>query len=399
MDPFLLIGLMILLGFIGARGADVIKIPWVVGYIAVGVLIGSSGLNLVSQSKVDSLEWLSVLALALIGFTIGGELRIRDMRTLGVSIVTITIFEALGAFVLVGITLKLITGSTPLALLFGALASATAPAATVDVLWQYRSKGPLTTTLFGVVGLDDAAALIIYAFASSIARVLLGTEAFSLESSVFRPLEEIGGALLLGGLVGVALHYVLQRVKEDSHVLILTLGCLFLVVGIAQSAGLSLILSAMALGFTLVNLPRAHRGVFESVQRFNPVVFLLFFLLVGARLQVGLVWQLGAIGLAYIVMRVAGKMSGAWIGATLSKAPETVRKYLGLCLLSQAGVAVGLAIDASHTFARMGEKGAEIGTLAITVIAATTFIYQILGPPMTKVAIFKAGEVPEEMRG
>jgi len=204
-----------------------------------------------------------------------------------------------------------------------------------------------------------------------------------------------GYPYLLGAVVGASLWWVSQRVKEDSHVFIVSIGALLLVVGIAETAGLSLILSAMATGFTLVNMPRSRSVVFEQMARLNPPVFLVFFILVGAMLQVSKVWQLGFIGAGYLVMRVIGKMSGSWFGAKVSGAPETVRRYLGLCLLSQAGVAVGLAIDASHSFAAFGEEGARLGTLAITIIAATTFVYQILGPPLTKYAIFKAGEVPE----
>lgn len=396
MNPFLLVGGAIIVGFFGARAADKVKVPWVVGYIIVGAILGVSGLDIITPKQVATLEFISIFALALIGFTIGGELEVRELKELGRSIVTITIFEATAAFALVTIALRLITGNVPLSLVFGALAAATAPAATVDVLWQYHSRGPLTTTLFAVVGLDDAAALIIYAFATSFARVLLGSQDYSLFNIAVIPLLRIGGSLLVGGLVGVSLHYVLKRIEDEGHVLILALGGLLLCVGIATAGEFSLILTAMAFGFTLINLSRSHRSVFKKVATINPPIFLLFFVLVGARVRLDLLAKLGLIGLAYLVMRVVGKTSGAYTGAVLSRAPETVRKYLGLGLLSQAGVAIGLAIDASHSFRAFGPEGAHIGALAISVIAATTFVYQILGPPLTKLAIFKAGEVPEE---
>ena len=152
------------------------------------------------------------------------------------------------------------------------------------------------------------------------------------------------------------------------------------------------------MGFTLVNISRGNRVAFELSGAFNPPVMVLFFVLVGARVNLALLPAIGAIGVTYLIMRVIGKTAGAWTGAKLSHAPEVVQKYLGLGLLSQAGVAIGLAIDASHTFASYGATGAEIGLLAINVIAATTFIYQILGPAMTKIAIFKADEVAEEFK-
>lgn len=396
MDPFLVIGIIIILGFIGARFSDFVRIPWVVGYIIVGVILGSSGFNFINARMINTLEIINIFALALIGFTIGGALEIRELRELGKSISVITVFEAMTAFLLVSVSIFLITRNISLALIFGALASATAPAATVDVLWQYRSQGPLTTTLFGVVGLDDAAALIIYAFASSLAKVFIGSQAFSLISALGEPLAEIGGSLLMGALAGVILNYVLRWLKDEGQVLILILGTVILCSGLANLYNLSLILTNMALGFTLVNVSRDNKSVFEKVASINPPIFLLFFIYVGAQVKIDLLPKLGLIGLAYLVMRVIGKTAGSYWGAVVSKAPETVRKYLGLGLLSQAGVAIGLAIDASHTFRHYGAAGVKIGSLAIMVIAATTFVYQLLGPTCTKIAIFKAKEVPDE---
>jgi len=395
---FLTVGIMVVLGFAGARLSDKIRIPWVVGYILVGVLLGTSGFGLLDAQLIEALNAISLFALALIGFTIGGELQIRDLRELGKSITTITVFEAGAAFLLVCGTIYLITRSLPIALVFGALASATAPAATVDVLWQYRSRGPLTMTLFGVVGLDDAAALIVYAFASSATKALLGTGGFEWTSAIARPLLEIGGALLMGAIGGWILHLSMRWVREKGQRLIIIIGMIMLCAGLADHFGMSLILANMAMGFTLVNISRDNRIAFELTGAFNPPVMVLFFVLVGARVDISLLPSIGLIGITYLVMRVIGKTSGAWAGARLSKAPEVVRRYLGLGLLSQAGVAIGLAIDASHTFAAYGEVGAEIGTLAINVIAATTFVYQVIGPAMTKIAIFKADEIADEFR-
>ncbi|MDH4140335.1 MAG: cation:proton antiporter [Coriobacteriia bacterium] len=395
-STLLIVGIIGVLGFLGARFSDRIHIPWVVGYILVGVVLGASGFHLISEGVVEALNIVSLFALALIGFTIGGELQLRDLRELGKSITVITLFEASSAFLLVLATVYLVTRNLPLAIVFGALASATAPAATVDVLWQYRSRGPLTTTLFGVVGLDDAAALIIYAFASSITKAMLGSEGLQWAPAIGRPIAEIGGSILLGMIGGLALHYALRWVRDSGQRLIILLGMIVLCAGLADRYNLSLILTSMAMGFTLVNLSRENRSAFELTGAFNPPVMVLFFVLVGARVNVALLPSIGLLGITYLVMRVVGKTAGAWTGARVSNAPEVVKRYLGLGLLSQAGVAIGLAIDASHTFVAYGDAGAEIGLLAVNVIAATTFVYQVIGPAMTKVAIFKAGEVAEE---
>ncbi|MBN1192207.1 MAG: cation:proton antiporter [Coriobacteriia bacterium] len=395
---FLTVGIMIVLGFTGARLSDKIRIPWVVGYILVGVVLGTSGIGLLDAELIEALNAISLFALALIGFTIGGELQLRDLKELGRSITTITACEAGVAFLLVCGTVYLVTHSLPIALIFGALASATAPAATVDVLWQYRSRGPLTTTLFGVVGLDDAAALIIYAFASSATKALLGTGDFEWASALTRPVLEIGSALIMGAIGGWILHLSMRWIREKGQRLIIIVGMITLCTGLSDHFGLSLILANMAMGFTLVNISRDNRVAFELSGAFNPPVMVLFFVLVGARVNISLLPSIGLIGVTYLVMRVIGKTSGAWVGARLSNAPEVVQRYLGLGLLSQAGVAIGLAIDASHTFSAYGDVGAQIGTLAINVIAATTFVYQVIGPAMTKIAIFKADEVADEFR-
>ncbi len=362
-----------------------------VGYIIIGVFLGSSFLNVVSLKTIDQLTLLSSLALAFIGFTIGGELAFRDLKDLGPSIIVIALMESLTAFALVAGAIFMITRNLPVALIFGALAAATAPAATVDVLWEYKAKGPLTTSLFAVVGIDDAVALIIYGFASAIAKAILTHSELSAVSMVLVPVYAILGAIALGGLVGFLLGQVLKRFSGETDHLLVTLGAILLVSGLAIQLGFSLILTNMILGVALINFSR-RRVAFTAIARISPPFYLLFFILVGARLQIGLVGQLGIMGLAYIIFRTVGKSAGAWFGATISGAPGVVRKYLGFGLLSQAGVAIGLSIEAAQTFRGLGSEGLNLALLAVNVIAGTTFVFQVLGPPLTKMAIFRAGE-------
>ncbi len=299
--------------------------------------------------------------------------------------------ESLTAFTLVLGAIYLVTRNLPVALIFGALAAATAPAATVDVLWEYRAKGPLTTSLFAVVGIDDGVALIIYGFASAIAKAILTKSEISAVSMVLLPIYAILGAVILGTLIGFLLSQAIRRTGSETDHLLLTLGAILLVSGMALQFGFSLILTNMILGVTLVNISK-RREAFSAIARISPPFYLLFFILVGARLQIGLVGELGLIGLAYIIFRVIGKSVGAWFGATISGAPGVVRKYLGFGLLSQAGVAIGLSIEAAQTFRDLGAPGLNLALLAVNVIAGTTFVFQVLGPPLTKMAIFKAGE-------
>ncbi|MDI6892586.1 MAG: cation:proton antiporter [Actinomycetota bacterium] len=394
-----LLGLAIVVGFFGGRfGRKFFKAPQVVGFIIIGLLLGESFLGFFSEQALNRLDLISWFALALIGFAIGGEMSIAVFKRLGKSIFTITILESFGAFLAVTVAIYIFTQRLPVALLFGALASATAPAATVDVLREYESSGPLTTTLYAVVGLDDATAIIIYAFATMMIKGLLVRESMPPALSLLEaPLLEIGRSLFIGIMIGVLLSFVIKRVHDREALMILGIGSIVLCTGLALTFHSSLILSNMALGATVINLTK-RTEVFDVVQRITPPVFVLFFILVGARLQTSLLAKLGLIGLAYIINRVAGKSIGTWFGGRISNAPETVRKYLGFCLLSQAGVAIGLSMQALRDFQAYGAAGRELGLLAINVIAGTTLIFQILGPPFTKWAIFKADEVPEEKR-
>lgn len=393
MNFFLLIGLALFVGFQAAKSSQRVKVPQVVGYILAGVILGNSFLNIISIETTERLQIISNLALSLIGFIIGGELSRHNLKGLKRNILVISILEASGAFILVFLSIYLFTNSLPIALIFGALASATAPAATVDVLWEYNAKGPLTTTLFAVVGVDDAIAIIIFGFASSITRVLLiGKKSLTFSDVLVGPTAEILSALITGIIMALILNFFLKRLSNPSEILILTLGLVLLGTGIASRYNFSLILTNMFLGITLINITERNRMVFENISRITPPIYLIFFILVGTRLQLSYLLTLGILGLIYVLMRIAGKSIGAYVGAYFSKAPGVVRKYLGICLLSQAGVAIGLAIEALHSFSSISNQGAILGLMAINIIAGSTFIFQVLGPPLTKMAIFKAGE-------
>jgi Kef-type K+ transport system membrane component KefB len=396
MQFFLILGIMILAGYATGKGGNKIKAPQVVGYIIAGVVIGASGLNLLNLETSQQLKTLSSFALSLIGFSIGGELIFHRLKKLGRSIITISLLESLGAFFLVGTAVLIYTGNLPTALIFGALSSATAPAATVDVLWEYKAKGPLTSTLFAVVGIDDAAALIIYGFAASIAGVLLRGGEMSLLKTILLPAREILGSVVVGIVAGSCLSYFVRKIRSRNELLSLTLGTMMLCSGLAYRYHLSIILTNMVLGITLINMAvSASRQAFRAIAEITPPIYIVFFVLVGARLQINLLPQLGVLGVIYILMRVAGKGLGSYVGAHISHASSAVKKYLGFGLLSQAGVAIGLAIETWTTFSAYPE-GAQLGTLALNVITATTFVFQVMGPPLTKYAIVKAGEVQQD---
>jgi Kef-type K+ transport system membrane component KefB len=394
-DILLLFGVATLSGLLGGWIVKRFRIPRVVGYIVAGVLLGNSLLDAIPLDMVTSLASFTDFALALIGFMIGGELKRSVFQRFGSQMVLIMLAEGLAAFVAVTGLVWMFTGQLALAVLLGALSSATAPAATVDVLWEYNSRGPLTSTILGIVALDDALALILFGFAMAFARSMLEGHSLSLGTGLVTPLFDIGGALAIGVLIGWIATWFLRRMKERDDVLVLATGGILLVAGIAHALGVSLILAEMAFGVTMTNLaPNSSRLAFTAVKSITPPIYILFFILVGARLQVALLPTMGLVGLLYVVGRTAGKFAGAWAGASLVRADTCVRKYLGFALFSQAGVAVGLALAIAQEFSHAGPEANAVGTSVVNIIAATTFLVQIIGPPMVKFAISRAGEIP-----
>jgi Kef-type K+ transport system membrane component KefB len=391
----LALGVSLLLGWAAGLLCRKIKTPMVVGYILVGILLGKSLLGVFNDQNIQGLYFIIYLGLACIGFDIGGELALHKMRNLGKQIIWISALETLAATLLVALAVYIYTRELYIALIFGALAAATAPAATVDVLREYQASGPLTTTTFAVVGIDDAYAVFIYAFAAFFAKMLISNKTVHITEAVLRPAGEILGSLALGLVIGLLFLFLIRNYTARRGLLVLTWGVIVATTALANLFHFSLILANMALGLTVVNLTRWKRDdLFELMRNTTPPLFVLFFVLVGAQLDAGKLLSVGVIGLLYIVLRSAGKLSGAYLGGVISDAPETVRKYLGLCLFSQAGVAIGLSIQTKITFGAKlyGQAGIELGIMAVSVIAATSLLFQIIGPPSTRYAVIKAGE-------
>ena len=389
------IGLIIAVSFLGSKLFQRFGVPQVVGFIVIGVILGPSVLNLVPLELSSELIFISEIALGLIGFDIGSHLLLGELRRLGRSILFILLFEAVGTFLLVAAGIYLFTQSLHTALIFGALASATAPAATVDVLAEYDAKGPLTTTLLAVVGMDDALALVLFSLAAALAESLLAAAGPPSWLQVLElPLIEIGGSLVLGVGLGLLLDQIMCRMRVQHDAMAVSIGFVFLGVGISEAFGFSLILTTMILGMVVVNrCPEHGRHIRYTIEQAGPVIYVLFFTLVGARFQIGLLPTMGLLGVAYVLLRSGGKFFGAWLGGMVGRAEPVVRNNLGLGLLSQAGVAIGLALSSANRFSGYGEEGQALGALIINVITATTFVVQIVGPICVKFAISRAGEI------
>lgn len=394
----LLLGLIMFLGALGGLIFQKLRIPQVVGYIVIGVFIGQSGFQLLSSSVITALDPLSNVALSFIGFLIGAELKLSVIKKYGKQFIGILLFEAIVPFLVVTLVILAVayiltrdfSTSLAMALVLGAISSATAPAATTDVLKENRTRGPLTMTVLGIVAMDDAVALILYAIASSAASILLGGGAgLGLGDQLISLLYEVGGSIVVGSLTGLALGQVIRNLMSDEgRILSFSLGALFLCTGICTLLAFDNILAAMSLGFVMVNFaPAKTRETFSLVEKFTPPIYVMFFVLVGANLNI---WNVNAfvavLAILYVMCRILGKSVGARIGARLTGAPETVRRYLPFCLLSQAGVAIGLSIAAGQDFAT------TIGPTIMLIITATTFVVQLVGPICVKHGVTKAGE-------
>ena len=402
----LVVGSALVAGGLGAKLFQKTRvIPQVVGYILIGVGLGESGLGVIDNATLSTMKLFNTFALVVIGFMIGGELKLEVFRKYGKQFIIILLAEGIAAFLAVGLLVFLVTfwvsGSvvlaTALALVLGAIASATAPAATVDVLWENKARGPLTTAVFAIVAMDDGLALLLYGISASIAANLVGATGSGggMLASMGHVAYELFGAIALGAIGGVLLNWILRKNHDYDKAMIFILGMMTLVIGIAKAAGMDVILATMALGMTVANLtPYRSKETFGIVERLAPPIYVLFFIVVGSRLRVGDMhgWMWGLAG-AFVVGRTAGKMLGAWMGAKWARAASSVRKYLGLCLFSQAGVAIGLAIDASEKLGG-GQTiaGMELGNLVLMTVTATTFLVQIIGPACVRVAVHKAGE-------
>lgn len=393
----LLLGIAVFLGAIGGKLFQRMRIPQVVAYIVIGLAVGRTGFGLIPIEVVHDMRPLSMFALGLIGLLIGCELKFPDLKKRGWQFMSILLSEGILAFIVVGgltgIITWLVSGEINKALsvgiLLGAISSATAPAATVSVLWEFKTAGPLTSTLLAIVALDDGLGLLLFGFASSIAGVLLSDTNLTVGTILGTPTYEIIASIALGVVSAWLLRQLLRWSSDPDKMLVFTLGTVMLDMGLSVALGMDAILTAMALGTTLVNLaPRRSRHAFQLIEKFAPPIYVLFFVLVGAELELfGTSLHIWLLAGVYVLGRTLGKIAGASFGARISGAPDTVKRYLGLGLFAQGGVAVGLSILAAHRFET------TIGNEIIVVVTVTTMLVELLGPLFVKLAVAKAGEV------
>ncbi|WP_215492213.1 cation:proton antiporter [Fenollaria sporofastidiosus] len=384
------LGTILLVGFIVAKLLGLLKFPEVTGYLIAGILIGPSVFGFIPEEAVKSFDIISEVALAFIAFSIGAELKFDDLKKVGKAIFLITILEALVAFFLVTVVMLLLKQSLPFSLAIGSIACATAPAATLMVIKQYKAEGPLVRTLIPVVALDDGVCIIAFGVASTLAQNMIQGGAFSMMNMVGKPIIQIFSALALGIVAGIIMVKAMNFMKNQGQIQVAFIGVIFLLAAISLRFDLSSLLTMMAFGTTICNTSSNEVKVFTAIEVITPAIFLCFFVLSGADLDLSSLTKVGVLGAAYVVARVIGKALGAGIGAKIGSLSSSVQQNLGFCLVPQAGVAIGLSLIAKRIIP------APHGAAIRDIILSATVIYELIGPLLTKMALFRAGEIKKE---
>ena len=425
---FAYVAILLLVALFSTRLMRIIKLPNVTGYIITGIIMGPFVFGLlfnnfsfdyikngVIYNYVDKISWVSSVALGFIAFSIGTSFKRATIKALGQRVIVITVLEALGASILVVSALVAAHFMFPqyvswqIVLTLAAIASATAPAATLMVIKQYNARGPLVDTLLPVVALDDAAALILFAILFQLASALAGGT-ITVYSVLIKPLLEILISLGVGIVLGLLISLMNGWFKSRNNRLIWCIFSVFAALGFyylfkSQVMGgfeLSSLLICMMAGIIYTNMCKDSNRTLDVVDRFTSPIYMMFFVFSGASLDLSIFFNENGlivvlVAAVYLLFRVIGKYLGAFTGASITHSEPQVKKYLGLTLIPQAGVAIGLATTASSLFgASENEVLRSVGALIIAIILTSTLIYELVGPLVSKYALKKAGEIYQE---
>lgn len=389
------LGVLLFAGFCMGKVFERLRLPPITGYILTGLVLGPYVLGVVTEETRHGFSPITQVALGLIALTIGGEFSYARVRRTGFNILIITLFEAVLAFILVTVALSLYGLDTSVALLLGSIAAATAPAATVVIIRMLKARGEFIDYLYGIVAFDDAICIILFGIVFAfVAPVLTGIAASGgVASGLFHAISEIALSILLGVVGGFLLHLLLRGKYKVSEVLLISLSFLFVVTALAIVLHLSSLIANMAMGAALVNLSPKNRRVFEVLEPYAPPIFALFFILAGAELNTSVFARGGVVllGLVYLAVRFVGKLVGVYIGGTVARAPENVRRYMGFCLFPQAGVAIGLALFVQTSPVTMAAppQVRDMLALIVNIVLFSVFVNEIIGPVISKYGIKK----------
>lgn len=424
---FAYVAILLLVALLSTRLVRILGLPNVTGYIVTGIIMGPFVFGLLFNNftydgikesiiyqHVNTINWVSTVALGFIAFNIGTSFKKSTIKALGKRVLIITALEALSATLLVFIALLILHFIFPnqitieLVLTLAAIASATAPAATLMVIKQYHARGPLVDTLLPVVALDDAAALILFAIFFQLANTFASGVQLSIYTLLLKPLIEIAISLTAGLIIGLFISFMNRFFKSRNNRLIWCIFSVFAALGIYMlfkspylgGFELSSLLTCMMAGAIYTNFVSDSNRTLDVMDRFTSPIYMMFFVISGASLDLTIFFNengliVVGIAVAYVIFRVIGKWLGAFGGASITRCEPKVKKYLGFALIPQAGVAIGLATTAYSLFNKNPET-AFSGSLILAIILTSTLVYELIGPMVAKFALKKAGEIPTE---
>jgi Kef-type K+ transport system membrane component KefB len=349
--------------------------------ILLGLAAGPVGFNILPPQVHDWFEFLTSAALTMIAFLLGGALSRAELRCHGHQILTISVVIVAVTVIVVGGGLIAIGVAPVLALLFSGIASATAPAATIDVLQQTGAKNNFAQTLRGIVAVDDAWGLIVFSIMLICANVIIGN---GILAALEQGLWELFGAFVVGAAIGFPAAFLTGRLRPGEPIQAEALAVVFLCAGVAVWLKVSFLISGIVAGMIVVNFAKHHTRAFHEIERIEWPFMILFFFLAGASLEAHRWLDFGLITMALVVLRVVSRIAGGWIGGKLSATPDVYNRWIGIALLPQAGVAVGMALVAADHFP-------EVSEVILTVTITTTVIFEIFGPIGTRLALEKVG--------
>ncbi|MGH1419908.1 MAG: cation:proton antiporter [Hyphomicrobiaceae bacterium] len=353
------------------------KLPRVTLLILFGIAAGPSGFGILPTGIADWYPLVAVIALVMVAFLLGGKLTPQVLARDGVHILGISIVAVIVTAALVGIGLWLFGVDPLLCLVLAGISTATAPAATQDVVRRSGAKGPFATMLLGIVAVDDAWGLIVFALLLAWGHAVLGhSPAHALQVAG----SEIGGALLIGLLVGLPAAYLTGRLQPGEPSQVEALGVVFLCGGLALAIHASYLLASMIVGVVIANLARHHMRAFHEIENIEWPFMVVFFVLAGASLDLSALPMIGTIGVAYLVIRSAGRVAGGWIGGYITSLKTNYRNWIGVALLPQAGVSIGMALVAANAFPQIRNE-------VLSIAIGTTVIFELVGPLMTQLAL------------
>lgn len=380
---FLALGGLLLIGLLADQIGRRAHIPRVTLLILFGFAAGPSGFDVLPDAFRAWYDFLATVALTMVAFLLGGKLASATSKKNGKAIFIVSLAVVSMTVLVVSAGLLLVGTSVIMALLLAGIATATAPAATQDVVRQAAAQGPFTDTLLGIVAIDDAWGLIIFSVMLVVAKAIVGDGSFSILSN---SLWEIGGAVGIGIAVGLPAAALTGRLQDGEPIQAEALGIVFLCAGLAIWLEVSFLLASMIAGATVANLAEHHNRPFHEIEHIEWPFMILFFVLAGASFQYASLQLIGIVGLAYIVLRTVSRIAGGWVGGKLAGMPRLHQKWIGAALIPQAGVALGMALIAGNYLPHIKD------TLLTTVIG-TTVVFEIAGPIVTQIALSQVGEV------